>query len=66
MNREMVGLEVELNNRGERLLLTDYKLHVQGMPGVTKRTSLNWLFGVSWIMLILSSYISGCFNSISM
>ena len=34
---------MELNNVGEVLLLTDSKVLIQGMQGVTKRTSLNWL-----------------------
>ena len=34
---------MELNNIGEVLLLTDSKVLIQGMQGVTKRTSLNWL-----------------------
>ena len=44
---------------GEVLLLTDSKLLVRGMHGVTERTSLNWLFGVSWMVLVLSSCIRG-------
>ena len=48
-----VRLEVELNSRGEILSLTEYKLLSQGIQSVIERTSLNWLFGVSWIVLIL-------------
>ena len=58
-----VGLEVELNSREEGLLLT-YVL-VRGMHAVTERTSLNWLFGISWMVLVLSSCIWGCSESIS-
>ena len=60
-----VELEVELNSRGEVILLTDSKLLVRGMHGVTERTSLNWLFGVSWMVLMLSSCVWGCSGSIS-
>ena len=58
-------LEVELNSRGEVLLLADSKLLIRGMQGVTESTSLNWLFGVSWMVLLLSSCIWGCSDSIS-
>ena len=57
-----VRLEVELNSRGEVLSLTDSK---RGMQGVTERTSLNWLFGVSWIVVMLSSCVWGFSDSIS-
>ena len=57
-----VRLEVELNSRGEVLSLTDCK---QGTQGVTERTSLNWLFGVSWMLLMLSSCVWRCSDSIS-
>ena len=60
-----VRLEVELNSRGEILSLTEYKLLSQGIQSVIERTSLNWLFGVSWIVLILSSCVWGCSNSVS-
>ena len=33
--------------------------------GWSERTSLNWLFGVSWMLLMLSSCVWGCSNSIS-
>ena len=36
-----------LNSGGEGLWLTDFKLSLRGMQGVTERNSLNWLFGVS-------------------
>ena len=36
-----------LNSGGEGLRLTDFKLSLRGMQGVTERNSLNWLFGVS-------------------
>ena len=48
-----MGVHVGLNSRGEGLWLTGFKLFVQGMQGVTERISLNWLFGISCIMLIL-------------
>ena len=58
-----VRLEVELNSRGEVLSLTDSKLLIRGTQGVTERTSLNWLFGVSWMLLMLSSCVWGCSDS---
>ena len=60
-----VRLEVELNSRGEVLSLTDSKLLIRGTQGVTERTSLNWLFGVSWMLLMLSSCVCGFSDSIS-
>ena len=42
------------------LSLTDSKLLIRGTQGVTERTSLNWLFGVSWMLLMLSSCVWGC------
>ena len=60
-----VRLDVGLNSRGEVLSLTDSKLLTRGTQGVTERTSLNWLFGVSWMLLMLSSCIWGCSDSIS-
>ena len=60
-----VRLGVELNSRGEVLSLTDSKLLIRGMQGVTERTSLNWLFGVSWTVVMLSSSVWGCSDSIS-
>ena len=35
------------------------------MHAVTEMTSLNWQFGISWMVLVLSSYIWGCSDSIS-
>ena len=58
-----VRLEVGLNSRGE--VLTDSKLLIRGIQGVTERTSLNWLFGVSWMVLMLSSCGWGCSDSVS-
>ena len=43
-----------LNSGGEGLRLTDFKLSLRGMQGVTERNSLNWLFGVS--CMVFSSY----------
>ena len=60
-----VRLEVELNSRGEVLSLTDSKLLIRGMQGITERTNLNWLFGISWMVLMLSSCVWGCSGSIS-
>ena len=55
------GLEagVGLNSGGEGLRLTDFKLSLRGMQGVTERNSLNWLFGVSRMVFGLSSCIWG-------
>ena len=60
-----VRLDVGLNSRGEVLSLTDSKLLIRGTQGITKRTSLNWLFGVSWMLLMVSSCVWGCSDSIS-
>ena len=60
-----VRLEVELNSRGEVLSLTDSKLLIRGTQGVTERTSLNWLFSVSWMLLLVSSCVWGCSDSVS-
>ena len=61
------GLEVGvgLNSRGEGQRLTDIKLFVLGMQGVTERNNPNWLFGVSSIVLTLSACIWGGSDSIS-
>ena len=48
-----------LNSWGEELWLVYFKLLVRGMHGVTDRASLNWLFGVSCMVLVLSSGIGG-------
>ena len=48
---------VGLNRRGEGLWLIYSKLLAQGMHGVTEGNSLNFLFGVSSIMLALSSCV---------
>ena len=50
---------------GEELLLIYSKLLVRGMHGGTDRASLNWLFGVSCTVLVLSSGIGGGSNRIS-
>ena len=50
-----VGLGVGLNSWGEELWLLYSKLLVRGVHGVTDRASLNWLFGVSCTVLVLSS-----------
>ena len=60
-----LGVGVGLNNRGEELLLIYSKLLVQGMHGVTDRASLNWLFGVSCTVLVLSSGVGGGSGRIS-
>ena len=61
------GLEVgvRLNSKGEGLWLIDSKLLIWGMHGVTESTSLNWLFGVSCMLLMLSSCVQGGLCSIS-
>ena len=48
-----------LNSGGEGLRLTDFKLSLRGMQGVTERNSLNWLFGVSCTVFRLSSCVWG-------
>ena len=48
-----------LNSGGEGLRLTDFKLSLRGMQGVTERNSLNWLFGVSRMVFGLPSCIWG-------
>ena len=55
---------VGLNSGGEGLWLTDFKLSLQGMQGVTERNSLNWLFGVSCMLVGLSSCVWGGSDSI--
>ena len=60
-----VRLEVGLNSRRKVLSLTDSKLLIRGMQGITEGTSLNWLFGFSWMVLMLSSCIWGCSVSVS-
>ena len=54
-----VRLDVGLNSRGEVLSLTDSKLLIRGIQGVTERTSLNWLFGVSWVVVMLHPVSGG-------
>ena len=54
-----------LNSGGEGLRLTDFKLSLQGMQGVTEKNSLNWLFGVSCMVFGLSSCVWGGSDSIS-
>ena len=60
-----VGLGVGLNSWGEELWLLYSKLLVRGMHGVTDRASLNWLFGVSCMVLVLSSGNGGGSDRIS-
>ena len=57
-----VRLEVELNSRGEVLLLTDSKLLMRGMQGVTGRTSLNWLFGGVDAFVLRLGVLRQCFQ----
>ena len=38
-------------------MVNNSKLLIRGMHGVTESTSLNWLFGVSFMLLMLSSCI---------
>ena len=58
---EWAGLAVGvgLNSKGEGLWLTDSILLIRGMHGVTESTSLNWLFGVSCMLLLLSPASGG-------
>ena len=51
-----LAVGVRLNSMGERLWLTD---SIQDMHGVTESTSLNRLFGVSCMLLMLSSCVWG-------
>ena len=53
-----VELGVGLNSWGEELCLYS-KLLARGMHGVTDRSSLNWLFGVSCTVFVLSSGVGG-------
>ena len=50
---------VGLNSKREGLRLTDSMLLVRGMHEVTESTSRNWLFGVSCMLLMLSSCVWG-------
>ena len=54
-----------LNTGGAGLPLTDFKLSLRGMHGVTERNSLNWLFGVSCMVSGLSFCVWEGSNSIS-
>ena len=45
--------------------IADFSLSIRGMQGVTDRNSLNWLFGVSCIVFMLSSCVSWGSGSIS-
>ena len=60
-----LAVGVGLNSKGEGLWLTDSILLIRGMHGVTESTSLNWLFGVSCMLLMLSSCVWGGSDSIS-
>ena len=51
-----LGVGVELNRRGEGLWLY---IPCTWLHGVTERNSLNWLFGVSCMVLVLSSCVGG-------
>ena len=64
---EWTGLAVGvgLNSRGEGLWLADSMLLIRGMHGVTESTRRNWLFGVSCMLLMLSSSVWGGSDSIS-
>ena len=53
-----------LNSGREWLRLTDFKLSLRGMQGVTERNSLKWLFGVSCMVFELSSCVWGGLDSI--
>ena len=41
------------------------RFYIRGMHEVTESTSLNWLFGVSCMLLLLSSCVWGGSDSIS-
>ena len=60
-----LAVGVGLNSNGEGLGLTDSMLLIRGMHGVTESTSLNWLFGVSGTLLMLSSCVWRGSDSIS-
>ena len=60
-----LAVGVGLNSKGEGLWLTDSILLIRGMHGVTESASLNWLFGVSCMLLMLSSCVWGGSDSIS-
>ena len=67
------GLEVGvgLNGMGEGLQLPDIKLFVRGVQGITERNNLNWVFGVSCIVLTLSTCVLGgksycCFTQVQL
>ena len=49
-----LAVGVGLNSKGEGLWLTDSILLIRGMHGVNESASLNWLFGVSCMLLMLS------------
>ena len=51
-----LAVGVGLNSKREGLGLTD---SIRGIHGVTESTSLNWLFGVSCMLLMLSSCVWG-------
>ena len=50
---------MRLNSGGEGLRLTDFKLSLRGMQGVTERNSLNWLFGVCGLSNIANGHPLG-------
>ena len=67
------GLEVGvgLNGMGEGLQLPDIKLFVRGVQEITERNNLNWVFGVSCIVLTLSTCVLGgksyrCFTQVQL
>ena len=60
-----LAVGVGLNCKGEGLWLAESILLIRGMHGVTESTSLNWLFGVSCMLLMLSSSVWGGSDSIS-
>ena len=60
-----LAVGVGLNSKGKGLWLTDSILLIRGMHGATESTSLNWLFSVSRMLLMLSSCVWGGSESIS-
>ena len=63
---DWLAVGVGLNSMGEGLWLTDSILLIRGMHVVPESTSLGWLFGVSCILLMLSSCIWGGVLTVSL
>ena len=52
-----LAMGVGLNSKREGLWLADSILLIWSIHGVTESTRLNWLFGVSCMLLMLSSCV---------